>query len=51
MDEASHAKVLGVDDLVGAGGVEYGLGVDTGLVMESGVAGYVVVERYVDLDG
>lgn len=51
VDVSRHAKVFGIDDLVGAGVVEDGLGVDTGLVGESTETGDVVVERNVDLDG
>src|SRR5699024_9523004 len=39
------------DDLVGAGVVQDGLGVDTSLVGESTETGNVVVERNVDLNG
>lgn len=51
VDVAGHAKVGGVDDFVGAGVVEDGLGVDTGLVGEGTETGDVVVEGDVDLDG
>ena len=51
VDVSRHAKVFRVDDLVGAGVVEDGLGVNTGLVGEGTETGDVVVERNVDLDG
>ena len=51
VDVSRHAKVFGVDDFVGAGVVEDGLGVNTGLVGEGTETGDVVVERNVDLDG
>lgn len=47
----AHTEVLRVDDLVGGGVVEDGLGVDTGLVGEGAETSDVVVERNVDLDG
>ena len=46
---AVHAKVGGVDDLVGGRLVEDGLGVDAGLVGEGAEAGDGVVEGDVDL--
>ena len=51
MHVACQAKVGRVDDLVGAGVVEDGLGVDTSLVGEGTEAGDGVVEGGVDLDG
>lgn len=51
VDVAGEAKVLGVENLVGRGVVEDGLGVDTGLVGEGAEAGDGVVEGSVDLDG
>lgn len=51
VDVAGHAEVGGVDDLVGGGVVEDGLGVDTGLVGEGTETSDVVVEGDVDLDG
>lgn len=48
---AGHAKVGGVDDLVGAGVVQDGLGVDTSLVGEGTETSDVVVEGDVDLNG
>jgi len=51
VDVAGHAEVGRVDDFVGAGVVEDGLGVDTSLVSEGTETGDVVVEGDVDLDG
>lgn len=50
VDIAGHAEVSGVDDLVGAGVVQDGLGVDAGLVSEGTETGDVVVEGNVDLN-
>lgn len=51
VDVAGKTEVGGVENLVGAGVVEDGLGVDTGLVGEGAEAGDGVVEGGVDLDG
>lgn len=48
---AAHAEVLRVDDLVGGGVVQDGLGVNAGLVGEGTEAGDVVVKGDIDLDG
>lgn len=50
-DIAGHTEDLGLQDLIGGGVVQDGLGVDTGLVGEGAVAGDTVVERDLDLDG
>jgi hypothetical protein len=50
MHEARHAEILGVDNLISARGIEDGLGVDAGFVMEGRVAGNVIIERDIDLD-
>lgn len=51
VDVAGHAEVGRVDDFVGGGVVEDGLGVDASLVGKGAEAGDVVVEGNVDLDG
>ena len=51
VDVARQAKVGGVENLVCAGIVENGLGVDAGLVGEGAEARDGVVEGRVDLDG
>lgn len=51
VDVSAHAEIRGVNDFVGAGLVQNGLGVDAGLVSEGTEAGDGVVERDVDLDG
>lgn len=51
MDVSVHAKVGGVDDLVSAGHVQDGLGVDARLVGESAEAGDGVVEGDINLNG
>lgn len=48
---AGHSKIGGVDDFVGAGVVQDGLGVDTSLVGKSTETGDVVVEGNVDFNG
>lgn len=51
VDVARQTKVGGVQNLICAGVVEDGLGVDTGLVGEGTETGDRVVERSIDLDG
>ena len=51
VDVSAHAKVGRIDDLVGAGHIQDGLGVDAGLVGEGAEACDGVVERHVDLHG
>lgn len=50
-DVASHAKDLGLENLVCCWVVQDRLGVDAGLVGEGTVAGDAVVEGHLDLDG
>ncbi len=50
MDVAGQTEVCGVENLVCAGVVEDGLGVDASLVGEGAEAGDGVVEGRVDLD-
>lgn len=51
MDVSSDAEIGRVDDLVGTGVGEDGLGMDAGLVRKGAEAGDVVVEGDVDLHG
>ena len=50
MHEAGHAEIFGVDDFVSTRGIQNGLSMDAGLVMERRIAGNVIIKGNIDLN-